>query len=67
MRRTVGGGLPGKARRRWASGELATTTRGEMKADVIGVQNKGVDEHELREAETWSIIFERIVMNSIMK
>jgi hypothetical protein len=61
------GGMPGMARRVWASGDLATTTRGEMKADVIGVQNTGDDEHESREAETWSIIVERIVMNSILK
>ncbi len=57
MRRTAGGGQPGKARRRWASGELATTTRGEMKADVTGVQEmmNMSQEHEI------------IVMNSILK
>ncbi len=66
MRRIAGGSQPGKARRRWASGELATTTRGEKKADVIGVQYTGDDEHESRR-EAWSIIVERIVINSILK
>ncbi len=66
MRRIAGGSQSGKARRRWASGELATTTRGEEKAGVIGVQYTGDEEHESRN-EAWSRIVERIVINSILK
>ncbi len=48
MRRIAGGIHQGKTRRRWASGEVATTTRGEKKTGVIGKQNTGVEEHEPR-------------------
>ncbi len=56
----------GKGEKEMGEWRMATTTRGEKKTVVVGVQYTGDEEHEPR-SEAWSRIVERIVINSILK